>query len=150
MKDLYDYGSHGLLSERDGAYRHSRQNAFRHICASAISDSRRRSYPLGGQAGRVGGSQSEESRHRGMAVYPRCGGGRPCDAGGGQRLQTIRQIPFRPSRRWWSLPTLRTRNGTKLQSGYSEQRGLVKIYYPERSLYYGKTPTIQSFPVMLQ
>ena len=28
----------------------SRQNAFRHICASAISDSRRRGYPLGGQA----------------------------------------------------------------------------------------------------
>ena len=82
----YDHGSHGLLSERDGAYRHSRQNAFRHICASAISDSRRRSYPLGGQAGRVGGSQSEESRHRGMAVYSRCGGGRPRDAGGGQRL----------------------------------------------------------------
>ena len=41
---------HGLLSERGGAYRHSRQDAFRHICASAISDSRRRSYPLGGQA----------------------------------------------------------------------------------------------------
>ena len=39
--------------------------------------------PLGGQAGRVGGSQSEESRHRSVAVYPRCGGGRPCDAGGG-------------------------------------------------------------------
>ena len=32
----HDHGSHGLLSERDGAYRHSRQNAFRHICASAI------------------------------------------------------------------------------------------------------------------
>ena len=46
----HDHGSYGLLSERDGAYRHSRQNAFRHICASAISDSRRRSYPLGGQA----------------------------------------------------------------------------------------------------
>ena len=46
----YDHGSHGLLSERGGAYRHSRQDAFRHICASAISDSRRRSYPLGGQA----------------------------------------------------------------------------------------------------
>ena len=58
----------------------------------------------------------KESRHRGVAVHPRCGGGRPCDAGGGQRLQTIRRIPFRPSRRWWSLPTLRTRNGTKLQS----------------------------------
>ena len=46
----HDHGSHGLLSERGGAYRHSRQDAFRHICASAISDSRRRSYPLGGQA----------------------------------------------------------------------------------------------------
>ena len=32
----YDHGSHGLLSERGGAYRYSRQNAFRHICASAI------------------------------------------------------------------------------------------------------------------
>ena len=26
----------------------------------------------------------------------------------------------------------------------------VSRQYPERSLYYGKTPTIQSFPVMLQ
>lgn len=62
-----------VLEFKARLYRHSRQNAFRHICDSAISDSRRRSYPLGGQAGRVGGSQSEESRHRGMAVYSRCG-----------------------------------------------------------------------------
>ena len=77
---------------------------------------------LGGQADRVGGSQSEESRHRGMAVYPRCGGGRPCDAGGGQRLQTIRRIPFRPSRRWWSLPTYEHGMERSCNQGYSEQR----------------------------
>lgn len=28
----------------------------------------------------------EEAVIANMAVYPRCGGGRPCDAGGGQRL----------------------------------------------------------------
>ena len=33
---------------------------------------------------------------------------------------------------------------------YSEQRGLVEIYYLEHSLCYGKTPTIQPSPVMLQ
>ncbi len=54
--------------------------------AAAMASTADTTYPHGGPAIGTGRCQKEESGHRGMAVYPWCGGGRSSDAGRGQRL----------------------------------------------------------------